>query len=148
MKTPHRQADAALARCRRLLHDHRTRARKDGADLDYGLTEMQQLLAANPLCDYCRAPLSFAVQLDHRTPISRGGRHALANLAACCSRCNSMKGSLCESEFRELLTLLALLHPAARADLERRLLSGASRYGVARSRGKANRSPFGNLDAP
>lgn len=122
------QADAALARARRLLSDHRTRAKRDGAALDYGLSEIRQLLAEHPLCDYCRMPLSFAASLDHRTPTARSGRHALDNLAVCCERCNRLKGMLTDPEFRELLTLLALLHPAARADLERRLLAGGKRY--------------------
>jgi 5-methylcytosine-specific restriction endonuclease McrA len=121
------QADANLARARRLLHDHRTRAKRDGCQLDYALTDLQRLIAEHPLCAYCRAPVSFAVQVDHRTPIARGGRHQLANLAVCCSRCNALKGQLTEVEFRELLSFLAQ-HPRVAADLERRLLAGAARY--------------------
>ena len=130
---PATQADALLARARRLLHDHRSRARKDGTAINYSLRDVRQLLADHPLCEYCRLPLSFAVSLDHRTPIGRGGRHAIDNLAVCCSRCNAMKGVLTEAEFREVLTLLALLHPTARADLERRLLAGGKRYERKRS---------------
>jgi 5-methylcytosine-specific restriction endonuclease McrA len=125
------RADGALPPqviARRLLPDHRTRAKRGGAALDYGLVDERQLLADNPLCEYCRMPLSFAASLDHRTPIARGGRRSLDNLAVCCSRCNSLKGMFTESEFRELLMLLALLHPAARADLERRLVAGGTRY--------------------
>ncbi len=128
MQSTATQADALLIRARRLLHDHRTRARKEGAALDYGLADVRHLLAEHPLCDYCRMPLSFAASLDHRTPVSRGGRHTLDNLAVCCSRCNSIKGMLTENEYREVLTLLALLHPAARADVERRMLAGGRRY--------------------
>jgi hypothetical protein len=40
-----------------------------------------------------------------------------------------LKGRLDAGEFRELLALLAALHPAAAADLERRLLAGGRRYG-------------------
>lgn len=127
-RTPTTQADALLARARRLLSDHRTRAKKDGTNLDYGLADVRQLLADTPLCDYCRLPVAWNASLDHRQPIARGGRHSLDNLAVCCERCNRMKGMLTESEFRELLMLLALLHPAARQDLERRLLSGGQQY--------------------
>jgi hypothetical protein len=35
---------------------------------------------------------------------------------------------LLESEFRKLLVLLSRWHPAARADVERRLLAGGKRY--------------------
>jgi 5-methylcytosine-specific restriction endonuclease McrA len=125
---PRTQADALLSRARRLLSDHRTRAKRDGAELDYSLHDLRQLLATSPTCTYCRAPVAFDAQLDHRTPIARGGRHALDNLVVCCARCNQLKGQLTEAEFDELLGLLALLHPAARADLERRLLSGGRRY--------------------
>lgn len=126
------QAAALLARARRLLSDQRTRARKNGAALDYTLRDVQQLLAEHPLCDYCRTPVAWDASLDHRTPIARGGRHALANLSVCCRRCNSLKGALTEAEFRELLVLLALLHPAARADIERRLIAGGKRYAAPR----------------
>jgi hypothetical protein len=37
---------------------------------------------------------------------------------------SGIKGQLTETEFRQLLTLLARMHPAARADLERRLQVG------------------------
>jgi 5-methylcytosine-specific restriction endonuclease McrA len=123
------QADALLARARRLLHDHRTRARKSGAVLDYTLADVRHLLAAHPQCEFCGTPLTFAASVDHRTPIARGGRHQLANLAVCCQRCNALKGQLTEGEFREIVTALARLHPTAQADLERRLLAGGKRYG-------------------
>jgi 5-methylcytosine-specific restriction endonuclease McrA len=129
VSTPGTQADALLARARRLLHDHRTRARTDGVTLDYSLRDVRALLASSPCCAYCGLPVGWDVSLDHRLPIGRGGRHVLGNLALCCSRCNSLKGLLTEDEFRELLTFLALLHPTARQDLERRLLSGGQRYG-------------------
>ena len=131
---PLKQDDAMLARARRLLSDQRTRGRKDGVVLGYTLADVRQLLAEHPLCTYCRSPLSFAASLDHRTPISRRGRHALDNLAVCCCRCNAMKGMLTEAEFREVLMLLAHLHPIARQDLERRLLAGGKRYAGRRGR--------------
>ena len=134
------QADAALARARRLLHDHRARAKKDGAVLDYTLADVRQLLESSACCTYCGLPVTWDAQLDHRQPIARGGRHALDNLAVCCARCNSLKGQLMESEFRELLTLLASLHPAARSDLERRLLAGGTRY----AQGRLRTVPYGD----
>jgi 5-methylcytosine-specific restriction endonuclease McrA len=122
------QADTLLARARRLLHDHRSRARKDGAALDYGLADVRQLLAEHPTCEYCRMPVGWDVSLDHRTPTARGGKHARDNLAVACRNCNALKGSANEAEFRALLTVLARMHPAGRADLERRLLHGGKRY--------------------
>jgi 5-methylcytosine-specific restriction endonuclease McrA len=128
MNLPPPQQDALLARARRLLSDHRARARKDGATLDYGLPQLMELLAGNPTCAYCRAPVAWDASIDHRTPTGRGGKHALENLAVVCKRCNLLKGCLTEPEFREVLTLLALLHPTARADVERRLTSGGQVY--------------------
>jgi hypothetical protein len=50
MNPPPRQADALLARARRLLSDHRTRAKRDGGALDYGLAEWRRLLSGSPCC--------------------------------------------------------------------------------------------------
>jgi hypothetical protein len=148
MKQPHTQADALLSRCRRLLHDHRTRARQDGQVLEYNLDQLRELLAASPCCAYCRMPVSWSASIDHKTPIARGGRNAFSNLAVCCRRCNALKGQFTEAEFLELLTMLALLHPAARSDLERRLLAGSSRYAAgARSRSKTARNAPRRADA-
>jgi 5-methylcytosine-specific restriction endonuclease McrA len=126
------QADAALARARRLLHDHRTRAHRDGQRLDYGLAEVRALLASTTCCRWCRMPVGFDLQLDHVEPIARGGAHALHNLAVCCARCNGIKGMLTGAEFEFLLEFLADLHPVARQDIERRLLAGGRRYSTSR----------------
>ena len=67
-------------------------------------------------------------QFDHKVPVARGGAHALGNLVVACPRCNAMKGRLSAGEYLELLALLRDWHPAARQDLERRLLSGGTRY--------------------
>jgi hypothetical protein len=69
------QADAQLARARRLLGDHKTRAKREGA-LDYALPEILELLTASPCCAYCGMPVASDVSLDHRTPTGRGGKHA------------------------------------------------------------------------
>lgn len=136
LKFPLMQADALLVRCRRLLAGHRARAKENGCTLDYGLTEIRQLLIGNPLCEYCRLPVCFSVSLDHRTPIARGGKHRLENLAVCCSRCNAMKGLLTQAEFSELRAALLSLEPKARADIERRLIAGGECYGRGRQRKK------------
>jgi 5-methylcytosine-specific restriction endonuclease McrA len=137
------QADAGLARARRLLHNHRARARLDGQHLDYGLVELRDLLARSLTCAYCRRPLAWDASVDHRTPTSKGGRHAFDNLAVACARCNGLKGSMGESDFRELLTWL-VQHPRAAVDLERRLISGGTIYAAKRrSRRGADFGPSG-----
>ncbi len=52
-------------------------------------------------CGYCgiEAPLT----MDHRVPLSRGGRHEIANLIPACKPCNSRKHTRTEEEFRALL---------------------------------------------
>jgi 5-methylcytosine-specific restriction endonuclease McrA len=137
MNPPPTQQKALLSRCRRLLHDHQTRARKDGQTLDYGLAQVVELLGASPCCAYCQRPVGWDVSLDHRMPTGRGGRHALANLAVCCPRCNALKGALTEAEFRELVPMLARWHPAGRQAVERRLVAGGKRYAGKRAQAQA-----------
>lgn len=55
-------------------------------------------------CHYCEQLLKFgkfARHVDHRTPLSRGGFHELANLVPACQRCNLCKNALTETEFRK-----------------------------------------------
>jgi 5-methylcytosine-specific restriction endonuclease McrA len=77
-------------------------------------------------------PVGWDFQVDHRTPIARGGRHQLDNLAVSCAPCNSAKGKLTEAEFRQLLALVRTWHPAAAEDLLRRLRQGGRAYGRGR----------------
>lgn len=41
-------------------------------------------------CAYCGG---VATEQDHIVPVSRGGRHEVANIAPCCRSCNAAKGS-------------------------------------------------------
>lgn len=50
----------------------------------------------DPACHYCDEP---ATEIDHLTPISRGGTGDLENLAPACRSCNASKGDKTESEF-------------------------------------------------
>jgi 5-methylcytosine-specific restriction endonuclease McrA len=134
MKHTTTQDAALLSRARRLLSDHRTRAKKAGVELNYTLRDLAELLASSQTCAYCGLPVSWNVQLDHRTPITRGGSLTLSNLTPACARCNQLKGILSEIEMGELLTFLNLLPIIARMDLERRLLSGGRTYSTSRRR--------------
>src|SRR5262249_32712019 len=128
MQTTSSQSNALLARCRRLLYDHRSRAKREGQALDYGLADLRHLIESSPCCRWCKLPVGYDLQLDHLHPVHRGGRHALYNLTGSCKRCNTLRGMLPEAETLHLLELLADLHPTARADVERRLLHGGARY--------------------
>jgi hypothetical protein len=50
------------------------------------------LRRANGRCENCGEPTKF-LQIDHRTPVSRGGTNDPSNLHALCPSCNSKKGN-------------------------------------------------------
>lgn len=49
-------------------------------------------------CFYCASDL-FKFEIDHKTPLSVGGRHAPGNIAIACQPCNRRKGSKTVPEF-------------------------------------------------
>lgn len=59
----------------------------------------------NGVCFYCETEISFyrkklnSLEIDHKNPISRGGTDAVANLAATCRKCNSLKATMTDMEF-------------------------------------------------
>jgi 5-methylcytosine-specific restriction endonuclease McrA len=119
---------AIRRRCRRALASHRRRAKADHAQLDYRAEDLEQLARDTVQCAWCKMPVGYGFHFDHERPTSRGGPHALSNIMISCSRCNRLKGPLAGDEMRALLALLASVHPAAAADLSRRLLAGGRQY--------------------
>ena len=76
------------------------------------------------VCVYCQTtltPKNFSV--DHRQPVSRGGTSAFSNLFPTCKRCNDVKGTLTEAEFRALQALVATWEDGGKS-LYRRLRGG------------------------
>jgi 5-methylcytosine-specific restriction endonuclease McrA len=59
------------------------------------------------------------VQVDHRTPLTRGGRNSIDNILPACQKCNTEKGQLTEEEFRARLAA----EGAARGPADRRMSS-------------------------
>ena len=56
--------------------------------------------AQNPVCSYCAIELSpDQIQLDHVTPLSKGGSHTIDNFAISCRSCNCSKGNKTLDEF-------------------------------------------------
>ena len=47
-------------------------------------------------CVYCCAP---ATEIDHATPVSRGGTNEISNLVPSCHKCNADKRSKTREEF-------------------------------------------------
>ena len=77
-------------------------------------------------CEYTNELVKIAdIQIDHRTPISRGGSFGVENLAITSGKTNQHKGSLIQSEFKELLSLLDSFDPVAKTDVLTRLRRGA-----------------------
>lgn len=60
------------------------------------------------LCSYCtrqtgrKESVDLQFTVDHATPLSRGGKHALANWRPCCLACNELKSDLTEEEFMSI----------------------------------------------
>lgn len=54
---------------------------------------------AGGVCFYCGTKKTL-LTIDHRVPLCRGGKYSITNLVGCCSRCNRMKGSRSEADFR------------------------------------------------
>lgn len=51
-------------------------------------------------CYFCRTPITIdTIEIDHLTPLSRGGTNDYFNLAGCCSPCNKAKGGRTKDEF-------------------------------------------------
>lgn len=61
----------------------------------------------NHRCYYCETEITFyrkkpnSLEIDHRVPVSRGGDDHVANLVASCRKCNSLKATMTDVEFRE-----------------------------------------------
>ncbi len=71
--------------------------------------EMAKLIEENlTTCHYCSEKLTEKnLSIDHKLPVSRGGDTNLENIAFCCKKCNSEKGSMTEKEFNELKELVS-----------------------------------------
>lgn len=56
------------------------------------------------VCAYCLEPLKRdQVTADHVKPIKQGGQTSAKNIKACCSPCNSAKGSWPENKFKRAI---------------------------------------------
>jgi hypothetical protein len=59
------------------------------------------------LCQYCWSPVTNeTAEIDHRTPVSRGGSGSLENLATTCHGCNWAKGTRTAEEYSKLSAAL------------------------------------------
>ena len=84
-------------------------------------------------CPYCRAVIDvMTLQLDHKTPLIRGGDPELANLQLLCKGCNGSKGNFTHEEY----TLIVIFMEGPGASFRQRL------EGVMRNGGMATMMRF------
>ena len=78
------------------------RARARAADGQFTSAEWRALVESyGGKCAY-RGEVG-PVQVDHRTPLTRGGANSIDNILPACRKCNTEKGQLTEAEFRARL---------------------------------------------
>jgi hypothetical protein len=105
------QQDRALfhARTADLYARHKRWAERHGTCLPYDLFDLRGLAGTRlgpEACPYCRGPVTVVnFVVGHQTPIDRGGKFTLRNLAVCCPACAAAKGPLDDHEFREVCQL-------------------------------------------
>jgi len=87
-------------------------------------------------CRYCNRWFTLAeCDVDHGTPLGRGGSSGLDNLDYPCAQDNDRKGGLTVAEYTALLAYLNTVHPLARQDVLSRLeKANALAAGAARAR--------------
>ena len=88
-------------------------------------------------CRYCNQWFTLAeVDVDHGTPLSRGGSTGLDNIDYPCAADNDRKGSLPVAAYKALLAYLDTVHPLDRQDVLSRLQKANSLAATAaRARG-------------
>ncbi len=57
-------------------------------------------------CEYCKIPVGDTYHLEHKTPISRGGKTVKINLCIACPPCNLSKHILTADEYRKRLRVI------------------------------------------
>lgn len=85
----------------------RRRSRKKAALVDPHVTVSWLRSRDGDGCYYCGAVLVFEgnvpdrAHLEHKTPLSRGGKHSESNCVLACRTCNQSKYTMTETEFLE-----------------------------------------------
>ena len=94
----HSEDNPQLVRAR----GERRRQREASASGDFSGADIQNIRRQlDDRCRYCGTPLEGEGEVDHLTPISRGGSNDASNLTLACLRCNREKGSKTFDEYLE-----------------------------------------------
>lgn len=68
--------------------------------------EIKELYNSTNKCFYCGRevkPFTVDKQIDHKIPISRGGKNSIENMVICCKACNSGKCDKTDVEYKNYL---------------------------------------------
>ena len=99
-----REKNKAVLREKQLKYLHDYRARKAGAEGSHTIEEIRQMYEdQGGLCAYCETPLFGEFNVDHMTPLFRGGSDDWENLAITCESCNKTKHTKTAVEFMQVL---------------------------------------------
>ena len=89
------------------VHTHKRRNKMDGT------TTYKEVLTLarqqNHRCYYCgdsffiNGTLEYYFEIEHKTPVSRGGPNDISNIALACRECNARKGVQTAEEFLEMI---------------------------------------------
>lgn len=94
-----------------------TRKRINTPDCEFAQNkDVVALLMRSAACHWCRKEFESTEQktIDHVIPVSKGGKHSIDNLVACCSKCNNVKADKMPEEFKLLLRDLAHIYESIR----------------------------------
>jgi 5-methylcytosine-specific restriction endonuclease McrA len=80
--------------------DRRARKVDNPSSEEFSAAEwFEVLVAADFRCSYCPTQ-TFDMQMDHVTPLSKGGPHCLSNVTPACGPCNRSKHDSTVEEWR------------------------------------------------
>lgn len=119
--------ERARTRVRSIYSSQKRRAKKYGAELTYTADDLCEHILPLGNCPYCGAHLTpKGFQVDHTTPLARGGTWELSNQQAICTACNRRKNSLLDNEFIALLSFLDTQNDYVKRNVLARLAAGGA----------------------
>lgn len=87
-------------------YSQRRRARKVGAEGSFTAADVERLFAEQSgRCFYCGIALDQSYEIEHKTPLARGGSNWPSNLCCACKPCNRAKRTRTAEEFMRTLAV-------------------------------------------
>lgn len=60
---------------------------------DVSIKQLENLIASSKHCHYCNSEIED-FEIDHKVPVSKGGKHTIDNLVISCKDCNRKKSNM------------------------------------------------------